>query len=400
MNTSSRLQSSLAAANASFRDENDVSAETTSASERYPGTHAPLLDQASLGQMRIGVIGAGALGNEVVRALGYMGAGWVTIVDPDLVEGGNLAKSVFFREADVGCAKALTLSKALMRAFPATRWDSRVCEIADLGMQELQDCHLLMSCVDTDLARVEIAWTGLALDLPVADGGLGGPNSWHGRVSFFAGRRSACFCCKLSPRKRQEILLTAQAAGQSCWGIQETAVIPSTATMSAITASMQVGMGVRSLLELRQSNETEIPSWTQEVCVGSRVETNRFTTSRSVHCPLHELNLWPRKPLPHPRASAAELLESAGMERIELDWPICIAATCLDCGHAWEPRRRVAWLRRFGSCSCCASRRILEKENIQNLDSSSPWAARPLVDLGLPPHHLYTIRPAGDRELQ
>src|SRR5207302_7187034 len=135
-------------------------------------------------------------------------------------------------------------------AFPDTRWKSHNCEIADLGLEDLVGCQMIMSCVDTDIARVETAWAALALDLPVADAGLGGPDYWHGRVSLFAGQRSACFCCKLSPRRRQEILALAQATGQSCWGVPEMPPIPSTPTMAAITASLQVDMGVRSLLDL------------------------------------------------------------------------------------------------------------------------------------------------------
>src|SRR5262249_18555884 len=150
-------------------------------------------------------------GNEVAKALGLLGAGSVTIVDPDLVERSNLPRSMFFRERDCGRPKALALAEALVFAFPETRWESRQCEIADLGLGELADCHLMMSCVDSDIARVEIAWAGLAMDVPVVDGGLAGPNDWRGRVSFFAGRPSACFCCKLSPRRRREILFMAHA---------------------------------------------------------------------------------------------------------------------------------------------------------------------------------------------
>ena len=358
----------------------------------YSRTRETWLRDVHLSKLRFAVIGGGALGNEVVKTLGLLGAGSVRIIDPDRVERSNLSRSVFFRDEDCGRPKALALSEMLARTFPNTRWESSDCEIADVGLQDLSGCQMMMSCVDTDLARVEIAWAALALDLPVADAGLGGPDYWHGRVSFFAGQRSACFCCKLSPRRRREILALAQATGRSCWGAPPTSPVPSTPTMAAITAALQVDMGLRSLFDLQNGSSREYLSWTTEVLLDSSLNTRRFTTERSVHCPLHN-SKQPLVTLPHDRASAHELLDSAGMDVLELDWPICVFAACLDCGHLWSPRRRVAWLRRLGKCPHCQSECILEKENIHKLDRDSPWSNIPLIELGLPERHLYTVRP-------
>jgi ThiF family protein len=399
MDTTPRLPGGFAGRPGSPAHQAEPSITTPVAPERYSQAQATPLDRDALSGLNLVVVGAGALGNEVVKALGLLGVGSVLIVDPDAVEKSNLARSAFFREADCGRPKALALGETLANTFPDTRWESRQCEIADLGLGELADCHLMMSCVDSDIARVEIAWAGLALDLPVADAGLGGPNHWHGRVSFFAGRRSACFCCKLSPRRRQEILFLAQAAAQSCWGAHQTQPTPSTPAMAAITGSLQVDMGLRSLFELRQSIQKEYPSWTFAISLAAGPETQRFTTLPSPHCPLHSL-LPELRPLPHARASARELLDSAALELLELDWPICISAGCLDCGTVWQPRRRVAWLRRYGRCPACSGCHILEKENIRSLRRDSLWAAIPLIDLGLPDRHLYTMRPslAGDKK--
>ncbi|HEV7676398.1 MAG TPA: ThiF family adenylyltransferase [Candidatus Angelobacter sp.] len=365
--------------------------------DRFARARDTQLNKDRLSNLNFVVIGAGALGNEVVKALGLLGSGSVAIVDPDNVERSNLSRSVFFRDEDCGRPKALALCEALARAFPDTRWKSHECEIADFGLEELAGCQMIMSCVDTDIARVETAWAALALDLPVADAGLGGPDYWHGRVSLFAGQRSACFCCKLSPRRRQEILALAQATGQSCWAAPEIPPIPSTPTMAAITASLQVNMGIRSLFDL-QTGAKEYLSWTTEILLGSSLETRRFSTPQSGHCPLHGSTPRPLAAPPHDGASARELLESVEMEVLELDWPICVSAGCLDCGHIWSPRRRVAWLRRYGKCPHCQSRHILEKENIHRLERGSHWASNPLIELGLPQRHLYTVRPGGAKE--
>src|SRR5215475_1061300 len=172
MDTTSRLPGSLAGMTQSrgYKAEPSLDAPPSPATGSSPQDN--LLNRVALSQLKLVVVGAGALGNEVVKTLGLLGAGSVMIVDPDVVKRSNLPRSVFFRERDCERSKTLALVEALAHAFPHTRWESRPCEIADLGLGELANCDLLLSCVDSDIARVEIAWAALAMDLPVADAGL------------------------------------------------------------------------------------------------------------------------------------------------------------------------------------------------------------------------------------
>lgn len=367
-------------------------ADNDAVSKRHSDTTEMVLSRERMAQLRFIVAGAGALGNEAVKALGLLGAGSVMIVDPDLIEPGNLTRSVFFRPRDCGLPKAETLCGSLTEVFSSTQWCFRNCEIADVGLRDVADADLLLSCVDNDLARLEIAWIGLRLNLPVSDAGLGGPNYWHGRVSFFAGRCSACYCCKLSPRRRRELLTAAQATGNSCWANTAAPTLPSTATMAAIFGSLQVDFGLRCLSDLRSCSEPEFDSCSLEIRLDKHAELKRFITPISRHCPLHAAAEDKLFSLPHPDASARELLEAQGLEALDLDWPICTAARCLACGKEWQPMRRVAFLRHHGRCPDCGSRNILESENVIRLDRNSAWADTPLAYLGLPANHLYTVR--------
>ena len=49
---------------------------------------------------RVLVVGAGALGNDVIKNLALMGVGYIYIVDFDTIEAANLSRSVLFRESD------------------------------------------------------------------------------------------------------------------------------------------------------------------------------------------------------------------------------------------------------------------------------------------------------------
>src|SRR5579885_420265 len=63
-------------------------------------------DQQKLRDAKVLVVGAGALGNEIVKNLALLGIGNILIADLDRVENSNLSRSVLFREADNGRPKA------------------------------------------------------------------------------------------------------------------------------------------------------------------------------------------------------------------------------------------------------------------------------------------------------
>ncbi|CAN5451589.1 hypothetical protein BH10PLA1_BH10PLA1_10940 [soil metagenome] len=54
-------------------------------------------DQAKLARSKVLVIGAGALGNEIIKNLALLGVGHVMIADKDTIENSNLSRSVLYR---------------------------------------------------------------------------------------------------------------------------------------------------------------------------------------------------------------------------------------------------------------------------------------------------------------
>src|SRR5256885_1731373 len=75
-------------------------------------------DQSRLSRARVVVVGAGALGNEIVKNLALLGVGNLFIADMDRIENSNLSRSVLYREADSGAAKADTAAKAARSIYP------------------------------------------------------------------------------------------------------------------------------------------------------------------------------------------------------------------------------------------------------------------------------------------
>ena len=59
-------------------------------------------DQGRLSKAVVLVVGAGAIGNELIKNLALLGIGKILIVDMDRIEHTNLTRSVLFRAGDVG----------------------------------------------------------------------------------------------------------------------------------------------------------------------------------------------------------------------------------------------------------------------------------------------------------
>src|SRR3954471_13616406 len=76
-------------------------------SDRYSRLRLiPWWRQEKLASAKVLVVGAGALGNEVLKNLALLGVGTTYVIDLDTVEPSNLSRSVLFRAEDGGRGKA------------------------------------------------------------------------------------------------------------------------------------------------------------------------------------------------------------------------------------------------------------------------------------------------------
>src|SRR6478736_9020492 len=78
----------------------------------------PWWRQERLAAARLLVVGAGALGNEVLKNLALLGVGTVYVIDLDTVEPSNLSRSVLFRNEDGGRAKAAVAAQRAAEINP------------------------------------------------------------------------------------------------------------------------------------------------------------------------------------------------------------------------------------------------------------------------------------------
>jgi molybdopterin-synthase adenylyltransferase len=352
--------------------------------------------RARLQALSVAVVGAGALGNEAARLLGLLGTARVIVIDPDVVEPGNLPRSHFFRRQDaIGRNKASALVDAASVLFPTTAWTALSREVADVGLQYLTGVDALFSCVDSDLARLEISYLATRSQLPTIDAGLGRENHARGRVTYFPGIASAaCYGCVLGSRRRRALLELWDSDVRPCGPEAGDADAPSTPTMAAITAALQVEIGLKQLFAQRDGGVS--PARTVEIRLNPP-GTTEFTIRARADCPFHDPRLPPRYPVSSPDTTIGEFLSAVGGEALMLDWPICVEARCLSCGNLWAPMQRLGALRRRGRCAACQSARVLELHSVREVDRRSPWSSVTPGALGLPPDHLFEVRGLPDR---
>lgn len=347
-----------------------------------------------LRQLSIALVGLGALGAEVIRLLGMLEVRHVLLIDADIVESCNYFHSLAARvPSSIGRSKAEVLAGYGKETFPRTRWISFPVEIADVGFGDLQNCDLLFSCTDNALARAETAWASQRLGIPMVDGGLRGSAWWKGRVSWFPGTpESACYLCQLSHTRRAELLSLSLATSFSCTrsnAASPSPAFPGTPGMASIVAAMQVELGLRSSVA---GDASCARAWEVSLdCYTPSMES--LLIPRSTECPWHGPELRSRlHELPEHQPLRDVLLTN---QEILADWPICLSARCLRCGHEWQPMQRVACVRRYGQCPQCRQANPLPVQVIASVQAEEEWARYTPLELGFAPNHRYTLRRAG-----
>jgi molybdopterin/thiamine biosynthesis adenylyltransferase len=114
-------------------------------------------DQERLARARVVVIGAGALGNEIVKNLALLGLRNVFVADRDQIENSNLSRSILFRERDCGRPKAVVAAERAAEIYPEIRVQPFAGNIVyDLGQGIYHWADVILGGLDNREARVAI----------------------------------------------------------------------------------------------------------------------------------------------------------------------------------------------------------------------------------------------------
>lgn len=133
----------------------------------------PWWDQAKLAQARVLVVGAGALGNEIIKNLSLLGVGRLFIADLDRVENSNLSRSILFREKDNGQSKAESAAKAARDIYPGIHARAFTGNVVyDLGLGVFRWADVVIGGLDNREARLHINRACWKTGRPWIDGAI------------------------------------------------------------------------------------------------------------------------------------------------------------------------------------------------------------------------------------
>ena len=169
--------------------------------DRFARHHLiPGWEQERLGTATAIIVGMGALGNEVSRLLALAGIGHLILVDHDTISTSNLSRCALFDETHIGLNKTLAAREPLQRLYPGINIDARPQALVHaVGLAELRDADLVVSCLDSSTARLELAGRCNLVGAIMLDGGTG---PWGGEVRPFLTPGGPCYGCTLTPEQR------------------------------------------------------------------------------------------------------------------------------------------------------------------------------------------------------
>jgi len=201
-------------------------------------------DQEKLGAAKVLVVGAGALGNEILKNLALLGFANIVVIDLDSIETSNLSRSVLYRSADVGRRKADVAAEAVRNIFPQARIRPITGDVVHgLGLGLFAWADMVLAGLDNREARLWINRACWKLNKPWIDGAIEGIN---GVARVFLPGAPPCYECTLGEtdwailNKRMScnlLVLESEPAGK----------VATTPTISSIIAGLQVQEAVKLL---------------------------------------------------------------------------------------------------------------------------------------------------------
>src|SRR5690349_24545287 len=194
-------------------------------------------DQEKLRAARVLVIGAGALGNEILKNLALLGFANIVVVDLDSIEASNLSRSILYRAADVGRRKADAAADAVLNIFPEARVHPITANVVHgLGMGLFAWADMVLAGLDNREARLWINRACWKMNKPWIDGAIEGIN---GVARVFLPGHPPCYECTLGEVDWQ-ILQHRLACNLLTRAEMESGKVPTTPTIASIIGGIQV----------------------------------------------------------------------------------------------------------------------------------------------------------------
>lgn len=346
----------------------------------------PWWDQERLKNATIMVVGAGAIGNELIKNLTLLGIGRILIFDMDDIENTNLTRSILYRRSDVGRCKAEVAAQRAMEINPDVKAKAFVSNIIDdVGLGVFRRMDVVLGGLDNREARLAINQACYRVDRPWIDGAI---EALSGFARVFVPGHGACYECTMTEtdwmliNKRKSCALLTHAQ-------MNEGKIPTTPTSSSVIAGIQV----QEMLKLLH-RDRNLPTLAGKGYVFNGLTHDSYVVEyqRKEDCMSHDTYEDIReRPWSVHSITLRELLANVRAELgeravVDFDRDIATTAFC-SCGHRRQLYTPVHKLRgQMLVCPHCGAQ--MQFDSIHSIRGDEDFLDRTPYEIGIPPLHI------------
>jgi molybdopterin/thiamine biosynthesis adenylyltransferase len=348
-------------------------------------------DQEKIRTARMLVIGAGALGNEILKNLALLGFTQIVVVDLDAVEASNLSRSILYRAGDIGRAKAEAAAEAVRNILPEAQVQPiRGDVVHGLGLGLFHWADVVLAGLDNREARLWINRACWKMNRPWIDGAIEGIN---GVARAFLPGCPPCYECTLGEtdwailNKRMSCNLLALEASSE-------GKVATTPTISSIIAGLEVQEAVKLLHGL------PVLAGQGFLFEGLNHTSYKIQYTENVACMSH----YTLEKVVALEQTSRELTLEQVLERarqdlgakdatLEFSRDVIHKLACAGCGAEEEVFAAVGALAYArGKCPRCGQRRAVITAH--GYSGTELYGKRTVADMGLPLFDVFTARSA------
>src|SRR5512138_285195 len=330
------------------------------------------------------VVGAGALGNEVIKNLTLMGVGYIFIIDFDKIEAANLSRSVLFREQDNNRSKAEVVAARAKSINPNVHIQYLNADVTTgLGLGIIRRMDAIIGCLDNREARLAVNRFCYWMNKPWVDGAI---QELLGLMRVFKPGEGACYECTLTEQALRDLSLR-----YSCQLLARQNVllgqVPTTPTIASIIGGMQAQEALKLIhdMPVNPGKVTHFNGLTNVMHTTAYVPREECES----HWTYGEVTELPARA---ERTTLEDLLRIARSDLgehavIELDQELVTSLECPNC-HTMEqvlkPMSEITF--EAGHCPTCGILRDAQFTHV--ITGEENFLHRTLSSVGVPPLHI------------
>lgn len=351
-------------------------------------------DQSKLKAASVLVVGAGAIGNEVVKNLALVGVGQITIVDMDMIEHSNLARCVFFREVHEGRPKAEVLAEEARGLNTDVEASGLVMPVQSLGLAFLRKFDIVIGALDNREARAWVNQAARKLGIHWIDSAIEG---LRGLVRMFP-PEGPCYACTLTENDWKQM-----AHRKSCALLAPEEILDGKTPTNASTAGVVAGVQVQEVIKFLVGNEALLSlrgkCW---VYTGDSMVTYVTNYQEDPYCLAHdsygELREFTGTTL------ADVVVASSGVEgfapyAVDFEEELISIGECRGCGESSGSKTRFRSALNLGDGRCAGCGADLPAEIWSSVEANHPILETAIGEVGFGLEDVLSVRSGSSERL-